>query len=160
MVAFDVRLASFQIRSLLHVCGQALLAQHKGSAQLESQARAVEYGQIFQYGELRTQLLEHMPPLDAAAYARSAAAAGTLNSAPAALVRVTQPFQYSLKGWAGLKAMVCIWFACTLMSCCLLCLLLPLKKLECNLLVTARCIFGREPHLFWFSHWQDFGTSP
>ncbi|CAL8470618.1 g10160 [Coccomyxa elongata] len=64
---------------------KALLAQHKGSAQLESQARAVEYGQIFQYGELRTQLLEHMPPLDAAAYARSAAAAGTLNSAPAAL---------------------------------------------------------------------------
>ncbi|BDA45799.1 AP-1 complex subunit gamma-1 [Coccomyxa sp. Obi] len=64
---------------------KALLAQHKGSAQLESQARAVEYGQIFQYGELRTQLLEHMPPLDAAAYARSAAAAGTLNAAPAAL---------------------------------------------------------------------------
>ncbi len=67
---------------------QALLAQHKGSAQLESQARAVEYGQIFQYGELRNQLLEHMPPLDAAAYARSVAAAGTLNSAPAALVRL------------------------------------------------------------------------
>jgi hypothetical protein len=66
---------------------QALLAQHRCSAQLESQARAVEYGQIFQYGELRTQLLEHMPPLDAAAYARTVAASGTLNSAPAALVR-------------------------------------------------------------------------
>ncbi|KAK9904228.1 hypothetical protein WJX75_007294 [Coccomyxa subellipsoidea] len=64
---------------------KALLAQHRCSAQLESQARAVEYGQIFQYGELRTQLLEHMPPLDAAAYARTVAASGTLNSAPAAL---------------------------------------------------------------------------
>ena len=38
---------------------------------------------------LRAQLLEHMPPLDAAAYAKSAAAAGTLTSsaAPAAMVR-------------------------------------------------------------------------
>ena len=33
--------------------------------------------------ELRAQLLERMPPLDAAAYARSAAAAGTLPAAPA-----------------------------------------------------------------------------
>ena len=54
---------------------------------LESQARAVEYGQMFQYDELRPQLLEHMPPLDAAAYARSAAAAGRLDQAPAELVR-------------------------------------------------------------------------
>lgn len=68
------------------VFGQGMIAQHKGSVQLESQARAVEYGQMFQYGELRSQLLEHMPPLDAATYARSAAAAGKLNSAPAELV--------------------------------------------------------------------------
>ena len=53
---------------------------------LESQARAVEYGQMFQYDQLRPQLLEHMPPLDAAAYARSAAAAGKLDAAPAELV--------------------------------------------------------------------------
>jgi hypothetical protein len=66
---------------------QALIEQHRGDAQLESQARAVEYGQMFRYGELRSQLLEHMPPLDAAAYARSAAAAGKLESAPAELVR-------------------------------------------------------------------------
>ena len=53
---------------------------------MEAQARAVEYGQMFQYDQLRPQLLEHMPPLDAAAYARSAAAAGKLDAAQAELV--------------------------------------------------------------------------
>lgn len=66
---------------------QALIAEHRKDALLESQARAVEYGQMFGYDQLRPQLLEHMPPLDAAAYARSAAAAGRLDAAPAELVR-------------------------------------------------------------------------
>lgn len=79
---------AFRLEEAFSFALQALLAQHRCSAQLESQARAVEYGQIFQYGELRTQLLEHMPPLDAAAYARTVAASGTLNSVPAALVRL------------------------------------------------------------------------
>ena len=56
---------------------------------LESQARSVEYGQMFRYDALRPQLLEHMPPLDAVAYARSAAAAGKLDQAPAELVLPT-----------------------------------------------------------------------
>ncbi len=57
------------------------LAHHRTDSLLEAQARAVEYGQMFQYDQLRPQLLEHMPPLDAAAYARSAAAAGKLDAA-------------------------------------------------------------------------------
>jgi len=65
---------------------QAVIAEHRKDTLLEAQARAVEYGQMFQYNELRPQLLEHMPPLDAAAYARSAAAAGKLDAAPAELV--------------------------------------------------------------------------
>lgn len=65
---------------------QAVIAEHRKDILLEAQARAVEYGQMFQYNQLRTQLLEHMPPLDAAAYARSAAAAGKLDAAPAELV--------------------------------------------------------------------------
>ena len=44
---------------------QALMAEHRKDVLLESQARAVEYGQMFSYSELRPQLLEHMPPLDA-----------------------------------------------------------------------------------------------
>ena len=67
---------------------QAVIAEHRKDTLLEAQARAVEYGQMFQYEQLRPQLLEHMPPLDAAAYARSAAAAGKLDAAPAALVRL------------------------------------------------------------------------
>lgn len=66
---------------------QDTLAHHRKDSLLEAQARAVEYGQMFQYDQLRPQLLEHMPPLDAAAYARSAAAAGKLDAAPAELVR-------------------------------------------------------------------------
>ena len=65
---------------------QGLIGQRRKDAVLESQARSVEYGQMFQYDALRPQLLEHMPPLDAAAYARSAAAAGKLDQAPAELV--------------------------------------------------------------------------
>ena len=66
------------------------MVEHRKDVLLESQARAVEYGQMFSYSELRPQLLEHMPPLDAAAYARSAAAAGKLDTAPAELVQGPQ----------------------------------------------------------------------
>ena len=67
-------------------CAQAVIGEHRKDTLLEAQARAVEYAQMFQYDTLRPQLLEHMPPLDAAAYARSAAAAGKLDAAPAELV--------------------------------------------------------------------------
>ncbi len=66
------------------------MSAHRSAAALEEQARAVEYGAMFGTPEtLRGQLLERMPPLDAAAYARSQAAAGTLTSsaAPPAMVR-------------------------------------------------------------------------
>ena len=85
---------------------QALMAEHRKDVLLESQARAVEYGQMFSYSELRPQLLEHMPPLDAAAYARSAAAAGKLDTAPAELVRGSQVARNS-----GFLA-ECAWNVC------------------------------------------------
>ena len=74
------------MRAELRSFMQGIIAHHRKDSVLEAQARAVEYGQMFQYDQLRPQLLEHMPPLDAAAYARSAAAAGKLDAAPAELV--------------------------------------------------------------------------
>ena len=69
---------------------QALVTAHRSAAALEEQARAVEYGAMFGTPEtLRGQLLERMPPLDAAAYARSVAAAGTLTSSAAPPAMVT-----------------------------------------------------------------------
>ena len=87
------------------------MAEHRKDVLLESQARAVEYGQMFSYSELRPQLLEHMPPLDAAAYARSAAAAGKLDTAPAELVRGSQGAS-DLSGFLAEYA----WNVC--LSCC------------------------------------------
>ncbi len=66
---------------------QAVLRRHAGSAQVEAQARAVEYGQLFGYDALRPALLERMPPLDEAAYARALGTAAAIQAAGAPLVR-------------------------------------------------------------------------
>lgn len=101
------------------------MAEHRKDVLLESQARAVEYGQMFSYSELRPQLLEHMPPLDAAAYARSAAAAGKLDAAPAELVRGSQGARNS-----GFLAE----YACNVcLSCC------PQEPLMRRRIVKLRC---------------------
>lgn len=69
----------------------ALIAEFRRSASLEVQSRAVEYGKIFDHAAIAPQLLERMPPLDAAAWAAKreggdgrAAAAADLGGAAAA----------------------------------------------------------------------------
>ncbi len=64
-----------------------MLRRHAASAQVEAQARAVEYGQLFGYDALRPALLERMPPLDEAAYARALGTAAAIQAAGAPLVR-------------------------------------------------------------------------
>ena len=66
---------------------QALLARHARDPQVEAQARAVEYGQLFAYDALRPALLERMPPLDEAAYKRALGTAAAIQAAGAPLVR-------------------------------------------------------------------------
>lgn len=65
---------------------QAVLARHARSPQVEAQARSVEYGQLFAYDALRPALLEHMPPLDEAAYSRALGTAAAIQAAGAPLV--------------------------------------------------------------------------
>ena len=70
---------------------QALVAQHKGAVGLEEQARACEYDALFGFDALRPQLLEHMPVLDEAKYARSLAPAAAIDmSAEPAAVQVSE----------------------------------------------------------------------
>ena len=52
---------------------QAEVEKYRGSPALEAQARACEYASLFRHAGLRGGLLEHMPPLDAAAAARATA---------------------------------------------------------------------------------------
>ncbi|KAK9830950.1 hypothetical protein WJX81_001389 [Elliptochloris bilobata] len=68
---------------------QAVLARHARSPQVEAQARAVEYGQLFGYDALRPALLERMPPLDEAAYARALGTAAAIQAAGAPLAAVS-----------------------------------------------------------------------
>lgn len=41
---------------------------HRKNANLEIQTRACEYGSLFRFNAIRSQLLEAMPPLDEATY--------------------------------------------------------------------------------------------
>lgn len=68
---------------------QAIIARDRTSVALEVQARACEYGHLFGYSQLRTQLLEHMPALDEAHYSRNVATADAIDMStePAAQVR-------------------------------------------------------------------------
>ena len=62
------------------------MVKHKGAVGLEEQARACEYDALFGFDTLRPQLLEHMPVLDEAKYARNLApaAAVDMSTEPAA----------------------------------------------------------------------------
>lgn len=47
---------------------QGILDQHSNSTALEEQTRSVEYGRLFDHGQIRGQVLEHVPALEEAAY--------------------------------------------------------------------------------------------
>ena len=55
------------------------MGKHKSATGLEEQARACEYDALFAFDTLRPQLLEHMPVLDEAKYARSLAPAAAVD---------------------------------------------------------------------------------
>ncbi len=52
---------------------QELVARYRQSAVLELQQRSVEYSRMFSFDAIRAQLLERMPALDEATYARQLA---------------------------------------------------------------------------------------
>ena len=76
------------------------MGKHKSAVGLEEQARACEYDALFGFDALRPQLLEHMPVLDEAKYARSLAPAAAIDmSTEPAAAQVRRPSLTSRFCW-------------------------------------------------------------